>query len=264
MKSKESFENSQDDKWKVIYNDESEYQTINILEKDDKFALVLNNEIQVHSDEYKISHYIQCSIPVKKYKPKSILILGGGDLLAASFCLKYDFVEKVKVVEIDEKVVDMVKKNLLFKEITNKVYEDPRLVIEIQDALSFIRDDKETYDMIIEDIEIDFTKQETNMKISDFITYCMNKSPIYVGSIPDHKIKKNSSILKISEMKKKEYFNIENKHKVLKELNFNTEDLEKLKSILKKYDISVAAYDYISEYGKEAYLMIHKKQIKKK
>ena len=75
----------------------------------------MNDEIQVHSEEYALSHYLQCSLVIEKYKPKNILILGGGDLIAASYCLNYDFVDNVTLVEIDSQVVKLKEIRFLEK-----------------------------------------------------------------------------------------------------------------------------------------------------
>lgn len=245
--------------WITTYKDRSPWQTIELLEKDDKFIFMLNDQIQVYSEEYKTSHAIQCSIPVKKFRPKKILILGGGDLIAASCCLKYDFVESVTVVEIDGKVVEMVKKNKLMKKITKSAYEDKRLNIVVGDALSYIEKCEDNFDMIIEDIEIDFTKQETNMERSVFIQNCLRVAPIYVGSIPDYNIKNKSQVVEIANKRKKKYYTMNGrKTELLEELNFSNSDIQNIEALLSKCDLSVAAYDYGKVYGCEGYLMIKK------
>ena len=120
--------------WDIVYEKKSPLQKIEFLKRDEDntFVLLLNDEIQVHSNEYKISHNLQCSVPIERYKPKKILILGGGDLIAASFCLKYDFVESVTLVEIDSEVVKFAKENETLKKITQNVSKDKRLSIEIE------------------------------------------------------------------------------------------------------------------------------------
>jgi hypothetical protein len=112
--------------------------------------------------------------------------------------------------------------------------------------------------MIIEDIEIDFTNQETEMKQSEFIQQCLKLAPIYVGSIPDYKIKKDSNVYKLAKMKMETYHSAQDKMDTLNDLGFNNSDIDKLKTILKNYKISVAAHDYGKVYGEEAYLLIKK------
>lgn len=256
----ESFkENKFHEGWNCTYKDKSQWQTIELYEKDKEFLFMLNEQIQVYSGEYEMSHNIQCSLPVKKFRPKNILILGGGDLIAASCCLKFDFVESVTVVEIDDKVIEMVKKNNLMRKITKNAHEDKRLKIIVGDALSYIENCKIKFDMIIEDIEIDFTNQEMEMDRSTFITNCIRVAPIYIGSIPDYNVVKNSKVHQIAQNKTDQYHTMnKRKQKILEDLKFDKKDIRKLRGLFKDCDISVAAYNYGVVYGDEAYLMIKK------
>lgn len=245
--------------WKNTYKDKSQWQTIELYEKDKEFLFMLNDQIQVYSGEYEKSHNIQCSLPVEKFQPKNILILGGGDLIAASCCLKFDFVESVTVVEIDGKVIDMVKKHKLMRKITKNAHKDKRLQVIVGDALSYIDSCKNHFDMIIEDIEIDFTNQESEMNRTTFITNCLRVAPIYIGSIPDYNIVKNSKVHQIAQNKTEQYHDMnKRKLKLLGDLKFDKKDITKLKDLIKDCDISVAAYNYGPVYGDEAYLMINK------
>ena len=74
---KESFNNHTNYpllEWELVYEHQSPWQKIEFLQRDEDntFALVLNNDIQVHSNEYQLSHHLQCSIPIEKYKPKNM------------------------------------------------------------------------------------------------------------------------------------------------------------------------------------------------
>ena len=91
-----------------------------------------------------------------KFKPKKVLILGGGDGLA-SHVLKHDFVKKL-MVEIDEKMIKMLKESKLMRKITN-IIDNPKLNIIIQNGFDYVCKTKNKYDIIIEDIEDDHTNQ---------------------------------------------------------------------------------------------------------
>ena len=259
---KESFNNHTTNnqllEWELVYEHQSPWQKIEFLKRDEDntFALVLNNDIQVHSNEYQLSHYLQCSIPIEKYKPKNILILGGGDLIAASVCLKYNFVESVTLVEIDSEVVKFAKENETFQKITNNVSQNKKLKIHIGDAIEFIQNTPDKFDFIIEDVEIDFTKQKSHINRANFLKNCLLKSQIYCGSIPDHSIHKQSPILKQAKNKTPEYitYNLE----TLSQLQFSKSDIKSLKPIIQNHTINICAYDYGNIYGIEAYLLITK------
>lgn len=164
QKKKSIFE-SRNDKY-VIYTDKSDIQSIKIYKNGPDYWLTLNDQIQFHNREYKLSHSMQCDVPMKKYKPKNILILGGGDGLLASCVLKYPFVKKVTMVEIDKNMIKMLHKSPLMNNITNNVVNNPKLEIITMDAKEFIfnyeNTSKHDFDLILEDIEWDFTKQNEN------------------------------------------------------------------------------------------------------
>ena len=246
--------------WDVIYEHNSPWQKIEFLERkeDNTFALFLNDEIQVHSEEYALSHYLQCSLVIEKYKPKNILILGGGDLIAASYCLNYDFVDNVTLVEIDSQVVKFAKENPIFRKITKNVSKDKRLTINIGDAINFIEKTQNNYDLIIEDVEIDFTTQKSNINMGTFLKNCIQKSKVYCGSVPEHRIIEKSSI--INQAKKKEHsYKIVPKNainKIFKEISFSIKDFEIIKPMINNKIVKICSYDYGKIYGIEAYILI--------
>jgi len=248
--------------WDVIYEHNSPWQKIEFLEReeDNTFALFLNDEIQVHSSEYELSHYLQCSLPIEKYKPKNILILGGGDLIAASVCLKYHFVESVHLVEIDAEVVKFAKENDIFRKITNDVSQDERLTINIGDAIEFIEKTPNNYDLIIEDVEIDFTTQKSNINMGTFLKNCLQKTQVYCGSIPGHRIKADSQIMKQAKKRDASFKTIrrEKAELLLNQLHFSKQDLHIIKPFIDKSTIKICSYDYGKIYGIEAYILISK------
>jgi len=235
--------------WKSVFKDVSKYQTIELIGKGDEFALLLNNNIQVFSGEYDTSHKIQCHFPIKKYNPKKILILGGGDLLAAKYCLEFPQIEKVTICEIDEKVVKFAKTNEIFKEITNDISKNEKLNIEIGDAIEFVKKvKKDEYDLIIEDVEIDFTMQNQEINRGSFLKMCLEKAKVFSGTVPDHSFK-NLSL-------EREFKEITDEKHLFKGIGFTESEFKEIKSILddKRIEACIQNYGYI--YGKEAYIVI--------
>ena len=240
-------------KWNIIFEDQSDYQTIELVERNSEFALLLNGNIQVHSNEYEISHKLQCSVPIEKFKPKNILILGGGDLIAARFCLEDKNVEKVTICEIDEKVVNFAKRNDIFKRITNNVSKDKRLDIVIGDAIEYVNNiNQSEYDLIIEDVEIDFTNQLSKVNRGSFLMMCLNKSRVFSGTVPDH----NFANLDASE----DFKSVANYNKinVLKQIGFEQKDIDVVSNQIKDRNMEICVRDHGHIYGKEAYIIIHK------
>lgn len=85
--------------------------------------------------------------------PKRILIGGGGELATAREVLKHITVEKVVMIEIDSKVIELAKHKLSKKWDTKWVLDDKRFELVIQDAKKYIEEyDEELFDVIILDI----------------------------------------------------------------------------------------------------------------
>ncbi len=68
-----------------------------------------------------------------------VLILGGGDGLAAREALRYPDVKVVTVVEADPGVVRLARTDPGLAELNGHAYRDPRVRVEIADAFSWLR-----------------------------------------------------------------------------------------------------------------------------
>jgi len=79
---------------------------------------------------------------------KSVLLIGAGDGGAVRELCRYDCIEKIDMVEIDEMVVKVCKEYLPQ---TACSFDDPRLTVHYQDGLKFVRSRENEYDLIIVD-----------------------------------------------------------------------------------------------------------------
>lgn len=79
--------------------------------------------------------------------PKNVLILGGGDLLGAQELLRHP-VEKITLVEWDQKVTEAAIDYLFDSDEIDEVVGDPRLELRFEDARAFIRNSADRYDLI--------------------------------------------------------------------------------------------------------------------
>ena len=82
--------------------------------------------------------------------PETALIIGGGDGGSAEELLKYPMMKSVTLVEIDLAVVDIARK--YFGEIHRGALSDPRLKLNVEDGLAYVRGTSETYDLIVLDL----------------------------------------------------------------------------------------------------------------
>ena len=83
---------------------------------------------------------------------QNVLILGGGDGLAAREVLKYSDVKKVTLVDIDPAMTDLGKSYPVFVRLNQGALSDPRVQIENKDARAFLVDSDQLYEIVIIDL----------------------------------------------------------------------------------------------------------------
>ncbi len=136
---------------KVIVETKSKYQKVQIFDTPIYGrVLVLDGIIQItEKDEAAYSEMlVHPAIQVLK-NPQKILIIGGGDGAVAEEVLKYNFVKRIDLVDIDEEVVKLSIKYL--KKINKNSLKNKKVKIFFQDAFDFIANTKNKYDLIIAD-----------------------------------------------------------------------------------------------------------------
>jgi len=79
---------------------------------------------------------------------KKVLVIGAGDGGTVRELCRYDSIEQIDMVEIDEQVVEVCKKYLPQ---TACRLDDPRVHLYFEDGLKFVRRYQNTYDLIIVD-----------------------------------------------------------------------------------------------------------------
>jgi spermidine synthase len=115
-------------------------------------VLVLDDLFQTsEKDEFFYHEAIVHPPMLTHHDPRSVLILGGGDLGAAEEVLKYPCVERVLQIDIDREVVELCKKHL--KSIHKDCYLDKRFEITYEDGFEFMeREGIEKFDVLIMDL----------------------------------------------------------------------------------------------------------------
>ena len=82
--------------------------------------------------------------------PKRALVMGGGDGCSARELLKHPGIESVVIAELDPMVVATCREN--FADVNHHAFDDPRVRIDIGDALAFLRNSPTRYDVIVMDL----------------------------------------------------------------------------------------------------------------
>ncbi|CDW54444.1 spermidine synthase [Trichuris trichiura] len=135
---------------KVLYSSRSKYQDILIFQSESYGkVLVLDGIIQcTERDEFSYQE-MMANIPLHLHpEPKKVLIIGGGDGGVAREVLKHRTIELVRLVEIDEAVIDACRTYLPRMA---ESFDDPRVQVHCEDGLEFLKRNKEKFDVIITD-----------------------------------------------------------------------------------------------------------------
>lgn len=168
-----------------IISIDSRYQEIDIVPasmyqfnaKDNRWGLYLNRKVQFFSDTEIIYHQTISFFPLvfTGLKPKKVLILGGGDLGVARELSRLPELEVLKVVELDEAIINLAKNGPLVNHMNN--YNQIKDSVEIvhQDAVSYLRNTSEKYDFIIADFPFPSSFELGNLYTKEFYQLVINR-----------------------------------------------------------------------------------------
>ncbi len=137
----------------VIYREQSKYQKIVLTKARDDLRMFLNGNIQFSSiDEYRYHEALVHPVMSLAKKRNNVLILGGGDGLAAREVLKYKDVEKITLVDLDPAVTHLCSTNPLIKKLNKGSLQNEKVIVLNRDAYKFLENTKESYDVVIVDL----------------------------------------------------------------------------------------------------------------
>ncbi len=174
---------------KQLYSEQSEYQKIAVFNSPEfgKFLTLDGVMMLTEKDEFIYHEMITHTAMAVNPNIKNILVIGAGDGGVARELSKYESIENIDLVEIDEDVVKVCKE---FLPKTACGFDDPRVNIHYADGLKYIRRIENKYDLIIVDStdpsgpgEVLFTKEFYgncyNALREDGIMINQHESPFY-------------------------------------------------------------------------------------
>lgn len=148
-----------------LHFEESNYQKISVFDSLEfgRF-LTLDGVVMLTERDEFIYHEMITHVPMAvKPDTRQVLLIGGGDGGAARELCKYPGIERIDVVEIDERVVRVCQEYLPQ---TACGFDDPRVKLHFDDGLRFVRTLEGEYDLIVVDStdpsgpgEVLFTKE---------------------------------------------------------------------------------------------------------
>ncbi|NSL53210.1 polyamine aminopropyltransferase [Calidifontibacillus erzurumensis] len=177
----------------IIFEQRSAFQDVMILDSYNfGRMLVLDGIVQTTSVDGYIYNEMISHVPISIHpNPKKVLIIGGGDCGAAKEVCKYEEVEQIDVVEIDEVVVKACIEHL--PEVSGNL-NDPRVRFVFEDGVVFAANKTDEYDVIIVDssdpigpakvlFEKSFYESLHKALKPDGLMVCQSQSPIFHSDV---------------------------------------------------------------------------------
>lgn len=136
----------------IIFAKTTKYQRLVLTHENSDYKLYLNNNLQFSSfDEYRYHEaFVHPAISFSK-SIDNILILGGGDGMAAREILRYNEVKKITLVDLDSEMTDEFKTNKLFIKLNKNSLNNPKVKTINKDAFIWLDKCNLKYDIIFID-----------------------------------------------------------------------------------------------------------------
>jgi len=138
----------------IIFAKSSPYQRIVVTKGKTGYSLFLNGNLQFSSfDEYRYHEaLVHPAFAAFHGEPERVLILGGGDGLAAREVLKYKTVEFIQLVDLDPEMTRVSSTLPALSELNNNALDDQRVHVTNADAFVWLdATQTETFDIAIVD-----------------------------------------------------------------------------------------------------------------
>ncbi|MBF5093074.1 polyamine aminopropyltransferase [Novosphingobium sp. NBM11] len=136
----------------VIYARSTPYQRIVLTRRGDDMRLYLNGNLQFSTrDEYRYHEALVWPVLGRVADPQSVLILGGGDGLAAREVLSDARVRHVTLVDLDPEMTRLFRDTPQLVALNRASLSSPRITVVNADAFRWVRQARDRYDAVIVD-----------------------------------------------------------------------------------------------------------------
>ncbi|NNB95239.1 polyamine aminopropyltransferase [Corallococcus exiguus] len=136
----------------VVHATSSPYQRIIVTRGKRGFSLFLNGNLQFASiDEYRYHESLVHPAMVRAQKVEHVLILGGGDGLAAREVLKYPDVKSVTLVDLDPAITGLAMNYAELAALNHHSMTHPKMRVINTDAMQFLAEGANAWDVVIVD-----------------------------------------------------------------------------------------------------------------
>ncbi len=137
----------------VVYQVNTPYQRLVLTQYKTDTRLFINGNLQFSSSD-EARYHEALVLPAMENVPnaKNILILGGGDGLAAREILKYPNVEQITLVDLDKQMTDLFKTSAQLTLLNQNSLNNPKLTVVNDDAAKWLESQNAQFDVVIIDL----------------------------------------------------------------------------------------------------------------
>lgn len=137
----------------VVHAQQTPYQRIVVTRSHRGFSLFLNGNLQFSSiDEYRYHEALVHPVFRVAGKRAEVLILGGGDGLAAREVFRYgDEVKRVTLVDLDGAMTKLALESVELAELNGFSLKNPKLRVINDDAMQWLAGTDEQFDVVVVD-----------------------------------------------------------------------------------------------------------------
>jgi spermidine synthase len=140
-------------RFKDVERTKSKYQYIDVYQPEllnDELILAIDTNFQFSTYNERFYHEAFAHVPINMTGviPKRVLVLGGGDGLLKRELLKYDEIEEIVHVELDETIIEFAKTHPRFLEMNEDSLNHPKVKTIIADAFYFLRTNDQQFDAV--------------------------------------------------------------------------------------------------------------------
>ena len=160
----------------IIFAKTTPYQRIVLTRWRDDIRLYLNGNIQFCSiDEARYHEALVIPAMEASSNPRNVLILGGGDGMAAREVLKYKQVESIILVDIDPVMTELSRRRPEMVSLNEGALNSFKVKVVNQDAMKFLVNDSAFYDVIIIDLPDPSTETLSKLYSKSFYALCTRR-----------------------------------------------------------------------------------------
>jgi len=162
----------------IVWQKQSQYQNLAMTtdwSKND-LRLFIDNHLQFsESDEHRYHEALVHALMGYAGSKENVLVLGGGDGLAARELLKYDEVARIDLVDLDPAITDLARDFPPLKSLNNDSFASSKVTVINADAFTFINKDGLLYDRVIIDMPDPHSEVISKLYSLEFYTMIRNR-----------------------------------------------------------------------------------------